>query len=83
MYMKLHLDHTKWLLKKKVHVSSHRSQERPFSFLKGKNGDTKETGHFLTIQDSENLREASFEPYKMVPEEKSSYFLSQESGMSL
>ena len=66
--MKLYLDHTKRFLKKKVHVSYHRSQERLFSFLKGKNGDTKEMGHFLTIQDSENLCEASFEPYKMVPE---------------
>ena len=69
--------------KEKVHISTHRSQERPFGFLKGKNGDTKETGQYLTIQDSENLREASFEPYKTVPEEKSSFFILQESGTSL
>ena len=68
--MKLHLNHIKWFRKDKVHVSSNRSQERQFSFLKGKNGDTKETGHLLTIQDSENLREALFEPNQMAPEEK-------------
>ena len=55
MYTKLHLDHKKWFPKNKVNISTHRSKERPFSFLKGKHGDTKETGDFLIIQDTDNF----------------------------
>ena len=69
MYMKLFLNLTKWFLKKKLCISTHRSQERPFSFLKGKNGDTKDTGQYLTIQDSENVHEASLGSYKIIPDE--------------
>ena len=67
--MKLHLHNRKLFLKKKVHISTHRSQERPFSFLKGKNGNTKETGKNLIIQDSENVHEASLGSYKIIPDE--------------
>ena len=70
LYIMLYLDHTKWFVKKKVHISSQRSQERPFSFLKGKNGDTVETGYFLTNYQSETLHKALFGLYKMICEEK-------------
>ena len=65
--MKLHLNQT--APEEKIDISSDRSQERPFSFLKRKNVDTKETGQYLTIQDFENVHEASLGPYKMIPDE--------------
>ena len=49
IYMELREDITKWFQKEKDHISSLRSQEHPLSFLKGRNGNTKETGHFLTL----------------------------------
>ena len=37
--MRLHLDLTKWFLKRKIHISPLRSHKRPLSFLEGNNGD--------------------------------------------